>query len=82
MRALLPLVAVLLAGCGGMRLEDRTTAPELPSSALEVVAELDHPPGNVAVSRPGPVLTPAPPQGHPPEKVVHLARGKPVPLPA
>src|SRR5205823_2793943 len=28
---------------GGRRLEDRTTAPELPASALEVVADLDFP---------------------------------------
>ena len=39
------LVAIRLRFGGGRRLEDRTTAPALPASALEVVAELDHPPG-------------------------------------
>ena len=74
-------LAALLAGCGGMRLEDRTTAPALPASALEVVAELDHPPGNVAVSRTGRVFVTLHPQGDPPMKVVELVGGKPVPWP-
>jgi hypothetical protein len=74
-------LAALLAGCGGMRLEDRTTAPALPASALQVVAELDHPPGNVAVSRTGRVFLTLHPQGNPPAKVVELVGGKPVPYP-
>ena len=41
---------------GGKRLEDRTTAPALPASAIEVVANLDYPPGNIAVSKTGPHL--------------------------
>ena len=64
-----------------MRLEDRTTAPELPSSALEIVAALDHPPGNVAVSRTGRVFLTLHPQGDPPVHVVELVDGKPVPYP-
>jgi len=75
------LALLLLAGCGGVRLEDRTTPPELPSSALEVVAELDHPPGNIAVSRTGRVFITLHPQGDPPMKVVELVGGKPVPYP-
>jgi sugar lactone lactonase YvrE len=79
-RRLVPIL-LLLAGCGGVRLEDRTGTPELPSSALEVVAELDHPPGNVAVSRAGRVFLTLHPQGDPPMKVVELVGGKPVPFP-
>ena len=56
--ALVPatLTLLALAGCGGAYLEDRTTDPALPASALEVVADLDYPPGNIAVSRTGRVF--------------------------
>jgi sugar lactone lactonase YvrE len=80
-RLLVCLGALLLAACGGMRLEDRTTAPELPSSALEVVADLDHPPGNIAVSPTGRVFVSLHPAGDPSVKVVELVDGKPVPWP-
>src|SRR5579885_3596266 len=35
---------------GGRYLADRTTTPELPASALEKVADLDYPPGNIALA--------------------------------
>jgi sugar lactone lactonase YvrE len=72
---------LLLVACGGVRLEDRTAAPLLPASALELVAELDHPPGNIAVSPAGRVFLSLHPQGDPPFKVVELIGGKPVPYP-
>src|SRR2546422_2319751 len=81
LRVLCLALAPLLIGCGGMRLEDRTTAPELPSSALEVVAELDYPPGNIAVSSAGRVFVSLHPAGGPPLKVAELVGGKPVPWP-
>src|SRR5262249_10282282 len=58
MRGAAPALVVLAAvtACRGVRLEDRTTEPRLPGSALEVVATLDWPPGNVAVSRSGRVF--------------------------
>jgi hypothetical protein len=60
-------VAVLaLTACGGVRLEDRTTAPKLPASALQVVADLDYPPGNIAVSPTGRVFFTLHPSGDPP----------------
>jgi sugar lactone lactonase YvrE len=75
------LVSLLVVACGGMRLEDRTTAPRLPATALELVAALDHPPGNVAVSRSGRVFVTLHPAGAPPVKVVELVGGQPVPWP-
>jgi len=72
---------VVLAACGGMHLDDRTTAPALPASALEVVANLDYPPGNIAVSRTGRIFLSLHPTGGPPVKVVELVDGKPVPYP-
>lgn len=66
---------------GGVRLEDRTTAPVLPASALEQVAQLDYPPGNIAVSRAGRVFFTLHPDGHPPQQVLELVDGKPVPFP-
>ena len=77
-------VPLLLAGCLGSsspQLDDRTTAPLLPGSALELVAYLDHPPGNVAVSRTGRVFVSLHPQGTPRVKVVELVGGRPVPYP-
>src|SRR5438094_5323352 len=76
------VVAVLaLAACGGVRLEDRTTAPTLPSSALEVVADLDYPPGNIAVSPTGRIFLTLHPDGDPPLQLAELVNGRPVPFP-
>jgi sugar lactone lactonase YvrE len=65
----------------GKRLEDRTTAPRLGPAALEPVANLDYPPGNVAVSADGRVFFTFHPDGKPPVKVAELVDGKPVPYP-
>lgn len=77
---LLLLVVRLVFG-GGERLEDRTGEPVLPGSALEVVVDLDFPPGNIAVSADGRVLFTLHPDGQPPAKVLELVQGKPVPYP-
>jgi len=66
---------------GGRRLDDRTTAPELPASALEVVADLDYPPGNIAVSRYGRIFLTLHPDGDPPFQLAELVDGRPVPFP-
>src|SRR5438093_648859 len=78
------VVTVLLASCGmlgGRRLEDRTGAPLLPASALERVADVEYPPGNIAVSRTGRVFFTFHPTGDPPMKLVELVDGRPVPYP-
>jgi len=76
----LDLVVHLLFG-RGRRLEDRTAAPVLPGSALEVVADLDYPPGNVAASNTGRVFFTLHPDGKPPIRVAELRDGRAVPYP-
>ncbi|HVM96311.1 MAG TPA: L-dopachrome tautomerase-related protein [Candidatus Acidoferrales bacterium] len=66
---------------GGARLADRTTDPKLASSALEVVANLDFPPGNIAVSKNGRIFFTLHPDGEPPTQVNELIHGKPVAYP-
>lgn len=75
------LVVVRVFFGGGARLEDRTTAPEIPTSAIEEVAALDFPPGNIAVAASGRVFLTLHPDGKPPIKVAELVDGKPVPFP-
>ncbi len=79
--AMLALIAVRLLFGGGRRLEDRTAAPLLPGSVLQVVVNLDYPPGNIAVSKTGRVFFTLHPDGDPPAKVMELVDGKPVPYP-
>jgi sugar lactone lactonase YvrE len=66
---------------GGQRLDDRTTAPRLQPAQLEPVVNLDHPPGNIAVSADGRVFFTYHPDGDPPVKLAELVDGKPVPYP-
>jgi sugar lactone lactonase YvrE len=83
--AALVVLAVVGLRCsvgGGRRLEDRTGAPRLPAAALELVADLDHPPGNIAVSRTGRIFFTLHPDGAPPLAVAELIDGKPVPFPS
>jgi sugar lactone lactonase YvrE len=74
-------LAVRFFFAGGMRLEDRTGSPILPASAIEKVADLDFPPGNIAVAASGRVFFTLHPDGRPPYKVLELVDGKPVPFP-
>ena len=66
---------------GGKRLEDRTSAPRLQPAQLEPIANLDHPPGNIAVSADGRVFFTFHPDGDPPVKLAELVNGRPVPYP-
>ena len=54
---------------GGEEFEDLTTHPELPASALERVADLSMPPGNIAVSADGRVFFTFHPEASPPVQV-------------
>jgi sugar lactone lactonase YvrE len=85
--AIFGLIAVLVLGFwvrygGGEHFEDRTTDPELSASTLEVVANLDWPPGNIAVSEEGRVFFSFHPEAGPPVQVAELVSGEPVPYPA
>ena len=77
------VVLSLAAACGGReRLEDRTTPPAIPASAIEKVVDLDYPPGNIAVSAAGRVFFTLHPDGAPPAQVHELRDGKAVPYPS
>ena len=77
------LAVVVWALFGGIkRLPDRTTAPLLPDSALQRVADLDYPPGQVAVSKSGRVFLTFDPRGAPLMQLAELVGGKPIPWPS
>jgi sugar lactone lactonase YvrE len=69
-------------GGGDLSFPDRTAEPKLPVTALEVVANLELPPGNVAVSGVGRVFFSFHPEGSPSIRVAELVDGKPVPYPS
>jgi hypothetical protein len=66
---------------GGEHFEDRTTAPEMPASVLETVADLDLPPGNIAVSEQGRIFFTFHPEAKPEVNVAELVEGEPLPYP-
>lgn len=66
---------------GGGDFPDRSGPAELGADALELVADLDFPPGNVAVSAGGRVFATFHPEGSPPLAVFELREGKPQPYP-
>ena len=64
------------------KLDDRSTPPVLSSkNDLEVVAALDVPPGNIAVSPGGRIFISFHPEAGPGVKIAELVSGKPVPYP-
>ena len=76
------LATVRIRHGGGSQFQDRSSAPLLPASALKIVASLDEPPGNIAVSAAGRIFISIHPLARPEEnKVVELIGGKPVPYP-
>lgn len=84
-RLVLAVAVLLLAGVaavyfrygGGQPFPDRTTAPTLAETALETVADLDWPPGNIAVAPDGRVFFTFHPEAGPPLQVVELVNGEP-----
>jgi len=66
---------------GGADFPDRTTAPILFDDALKVVASLDYPPGNIAVSNTGRIFFTLHPEGRPPFNVAELIDGKALEIP-
>jgi len=76
------LVTIRIRHGGGRDFEDRSSSPRLPSAALETVAALDEPPGNIAVSATGRIFISIHPLSRPEKnKVVELIDGKPRPYP-
>ena len=66
---------------GGDHFPDRSGAPRFPGSALELVADLSEPPGNVAVSADGRLFFSFHPEAGPHVNVAELLDGVPVPYP-
>lgn len=85
--AVVAVLGVLLAAGlwvtlgGGRRLEDRTGPPAIGPEAVEIVADLQYPPGNVAVSAAGRVFFTYHPDGAPPVRLAEFKRTGPVPYP-
>ncbi|ORE89425.1 hypothetical protein ATO7_06080 [Oceanococcus atlanticus] len=67
---------------GGAAFPDRTTTPLWDSDALEVVANLDFPPGNIAVSRDRRIFFTLHPEARPPMNVVEWVDGEARPWPS
>jgi sugar lactone lactonase YvrE len=66
---------------GGADFPDRTAAPKLRVDALQIVANLRTPPGNVAVSPEGRVFATLHPEARPANKVVEIVAGEARPWP-
>lgn len=66
---------------GGDRFPDRSGEPEMAADVLEKVADLDFPPGNIAVSADGRVFFTLHPEARPQLKVVELVDGQPQAFP-
>lgn len=79
--AVLVLFVRLRYGGGRSDFPERIGQPLLTGDALEAVASLPTPPGNVAVSADGRVFLSIHPEGHPRIKVVELVGGEPRPFP-
>ena len=67
---------------GGERFPDRSSLAQLPPEKLEVVAELEEPPGNIAVSAKGRIFITIHPESKPVgNKLVEIVNGKARPFP-
>ncbi len=79
--ALLGLLKLRYGG-GSTAFPDLSGTPTLPASALEVVAELPTPPGNIAVSAHGRVFVSLHPEARPQDTLIELVGGKAQPWPS
>ncbi len=77
----LALLALWIRYGGGGDFEDRTTDPLLSTAALQVVADLELPPGNIAVSQTGRIFFTFHPEAGPEINVAELVNGEPVAYP-
>lgn len=65
---------------GGDAFPDLTQTPTMNSDVLEVVADLDYPPGNISVSADGRIFFTFHPEAKPPVNIAELVNGEVVPL--
>ena len=78
---LLCFVSLYCNAWTGGYLKDYTTEPVFSSDKMETVADLNYPPGNIAVSSKGRVFITFHPEGNPEIKVAELSDGKASPFP-
>jgi sugar lactone lactonase YvrE len=78
---ILALAVKMRYGGGNATFPDLSGSGGLPESALEIVAELPMPPGNIAVAPDGRVFITLHPEAHPDLKVVELVEGEMQPFP-
>src|SRR5262249_3769625 len=76
------VLAIRVRHGGGSYFPDRSGAPQLSGAALEKVADLPLPPGNLAVARDGRVFFTFHPEGRPELKVAELRGGVAAPYPS
>jgi sugar lactone lactonase YvrE len=69
-------------GGGTADFPDRTTTPIFSFNVMEKVADLDVPPGNIAVSRDGRIFVSLHPEARPDIRVAELINGRVVPYPS
>jgi sugar lactone lactonase YvrE len=74
-------ITVRLRYGGGENFPDRTDQTAFPASVLEKIADLDTPPGNIAVSAAGRVFISLHPEARPELKVTELVNGRAQPYP-
>lgn len=74
-------LAIKLRYGGGEVFPDRTGQPEFPATVLQKVADLETPPGNIAVSAEGRVFVSLHPEARPELKLVELVNGRAQPYP-
>ncbi len=67
---------------GGAPFPDRSGPPLLPAERLQLVAELDWPPGNIAVSADSRIIFSLHPEARPPQQVVEWREGRLQPYPS
>lgn len=79
---LIVIVVYARFGGTGKPFPDLSTTPIFPDSIVEVVAKLDEPPGNLAVSKDGRVFFTYHAESRPDIKVLELVNGNPVPYPS
>ncbi len=83
---LMTIIVLTMVGCAltlqGDQLEDRSTTPLFPAGEhLEIVAALERPPGNIAVSSGGRIFISLHPEGGPEIKIAEVKSGRLVPYP-